>query len=64
MWAVALLFAVLVVGTLGYVAFGFGLVDAMYQTVTTVATVGFREVQTLSTGGKILHDGPDTRRGQ
>jgi voltage-gated potassium channel len=53
-WALALLFAVLVVGTIGYVAFGFGLVDAMYQTVTTVATVGFREVQPLSTGGKFF----------
>ena len=53
-WALALLFAVLVVGTVGYVAFGFGLVDAMYQTVTTVATVGFREVQPLSTGGKFF----------
>jgi len=53
-WAFGLLLAVLVVGTLGYVAFGFGFVDAMYQTVTTVATVGFREVQPLSTGGKFF----------
>jgi voltage-gated potassium channel len=54
MWALALLLAVLVFGTLGYLAFGFGFVDAMYQTVTTVATVGFREVQPLSTGGKFF----------
>ena len=54
MWALALLAAVLVVGTLGYLGFGFGFVDAMYQTVTTVATVGFREVQPLSTGGKFF----------
>ena len=40
MWALALLLTVLVVGTLGYIGFGFGFVDAMYQTVTTVATVG------------------------
>ena len=53
-WALVLLLAVLVVGTLGYLAFGFGFVDAMYQTVTTVATVGFREVQPLSTGGKFF----------
>ena len=52
--ALALLFAVLVFGTIGYVGFGFGLVDAMYQTVTTVATVGFREVRPLSTGGKFF----------
>jgi voltage-gated potassium channel len=54
MGAVALLFAVLVVGTLGYLALGFDFVDAMYQTVTTVATVGFREVRPLSTGGKFF----------
>ncbi len=53
-WALSLLLAVLVVGTLGYIAFGFGFVDAMYQTVTTVATVGFREVRPLSTGGKFF----------
>jgi len=41
-------------GTLGYMAFGFGFVDAMYQTVTTVATVGFRELRPLSTGGKFF----------
>src|SRR4029079_12361969 len=54
MWALALLLAVLVFGTIGYIAFGFGVVDAMYQTVTTVATVGFREVRPLSTGGKFF----------
>jgi voltage-gated potassium channel len=54
MWALALLFTVLVGGTLGYIGFGFGFVDAMYQTVTTVATVGFRVVQPLSTGGKFF----------
>ena len=52
--ALALLLAVLVVGTIGYVVLGFGLLDALYQTVTTVATVGYREVQPLSTAGKIF----------
>jgi voltage-gated potassium channel len=52
--AVAALTTVLVVGTIGYVALGFGLLDALYQTVTTVATVGFREVRPLSTIGKIF----------
>jgi voltage-gated potassium channel len=45
---------VLVVGTLGYVAFGFPLLDALYQTVTTVSTVGFRELHPLSTGAQIF----------
>jgi voltage-gated potassium channel len=49
-----LLAAVVVASTAGYVAFGFGLVDALYQTVTTVSTVGFREVQPLETSGEKL----------
>ncbi len=42
--SVALLAVVLVAGTFGYLLLGLGPVDAMYQTVTTVSTVGFREV--------------------
>jgi len=53
-WALGLLFTVLVGGTIGYLVLGFGLVDAMYQTVTTVATVGFRELRPLSTVGKFF----------
>jgi voltage-gated potassium channel len=45
---------VLVSGTVGYLLLGFGLLDAMYQTVTTVTTVGFREVQPLDTAGQIF----------
>ena len=36
---------VIVGGTFGYVLLGFGLLDALYQTVTTISTVGFREVE-------------------
>ena len=50
----AALVGVLVVGTGGYMAFGFPLLDAMYQTVTTVSTVGFREIHPLSTGGRVF----------
>ena len=35
---------VVVAGTVGYVLLGLSLLDAVYQTVTTVSTVGFREV--------------------
>jgi voltage-gated potassium channel len=35
---------VVVIGTVGYMVLGLGLLDAVYQTVTTVSTVGFREV--------------------
>lgn len=48
-------------GTVGYLVLPvtedgsrFGLLDALYQTVTTVATVGFREVHTLSHTGQIF----------
>src|SRR5689334_10927755 len=52
--ALALLGAVLVVGTIGYVLLGFTLLDAAYQTVTTVATVGFREVEPLDGRGQVF----------
>lgn len=51
--ALAVLALVLVAGTIGYVALGFSLLDALYQTVTTISTVGFREVRPLSAGGKV-----------
>ena len=38
------LIAVLVVGTVGYMLLGLNLLDAVYQAVTVVSTVGFREV--------------------
>ena len=40
--------AVVVIGTIGYWLFGMSLTDATYQTVTTVTTVGFRELQDFS----------------
>jgi voltage-gated potassium channel len=52
--ALGLLLGVFVVGTVGYVLLGFSVLDAAYQTVTTVATVGFREVQPLDDAGKVF----------
>lgn len=52
--ALASLGAVTVLGTVGYLFLGFSLLDAMYQTVTTVATVGFREVRPLSPTGMVF----------
>jgi voltage-gated potassium channel len=40
---------VLIVGTIGYLMFGMSFTDAVYQTVTTVTTVGFRELQDFTT---------------
>jgi len=45
---------VLVIGTAGYVLLGFSVLDAIYQTVTTISTVGFREVEPLDGTGKVF----------
>ena len=42
--AAALIVGVLTLGTAGYTVLGLSLIDAAYQTVITVSTVGFREV--------------------
>jgi len=53
--AVVLLLAVLAGGTAGYMVIeGWNAWDAFYMTVTTVATVGFREVHPLSFGGQVF----------
>lgn len=48
------LVAVMAAGTIGYIAFGFSALNALYQTVTTVTTVGFREVEPLTDGAKVF----------
>jgi voltage-gated potassium channel len=45
---------VVIVGTVGYVVLGFGALDAVYQTVTTITTVGFREVEPLNAAGQVF----------
>jgi voltage-gated potassium channel len=45
---------VIVAGSAGYVVLGFSVLDAVYQTVTTITTVGFREVHPLDTAGKVF----------
>lgn len=52
--ALAALVAVTVFGTVGYLLLGFTLLEAVYQTVTTVATVGFREVRPLGPAGQVF----------
>lgn len=45
--AVLMLAGIIVVGTSGYVALGWGFLDALYMTVITVGTIGFEEVRDL-----------------
>lgn len=52
---VGVLFSLIVIGTLGYHFIeGWELIDCLYMTIITIATVGFKEVGPLSTGGKIF----------
>src|SRR5687768_6997836 len=51
---IALAFS-LVYGTVGYMVLeGFGPLNALYMTVTTLTTVGFGEIEPLGPGGRIF----------
>lgn len=50
----ALVALVLTVGLIGYLALGFPPIDAAYQSVTTVTTIGFREVLPFGTAEKLF----------
>jgi voltage-gated potassium channel len=53
--AAGLLVGVIGAGTVGYMVLaGMSFVDALYQTVTTLSTVGFRELTPFSTGTKLF----------
>jgi voltage-gated potassium channel len=48
---------VLVAGTTGYMAFGYGALDAIFQTVITVTTVGYGEIHRFNSGEKVFSIG-------
>jgi voltage-gated potassium channel len=52
--AIGLLAVITVAGTLGYIVLeGWSFIDALYMTIITVGTIGFGEVNTLDTTGRI-----------
>ncbi|HMD46285.1 MAG TPA: potassium channel protein [Acidimicrobiales bacterium] len=51
---IGILALVLVAGTVGYVILGFGVLDALFQTVVTITTVGFGPDRPLSDGAKVF----------
>ncbi len=54
-WAIALLIVLVAIGVIGYVAIErWSLLDAVFMTVTTLSTVGYKEVHDLSTTGQIF----------
>ena len=53
--AALLLFVLLALGVGGYIGIeGWSFLDALYMTVTTITTVGFREVHPLSSEGRVF----------
>ena len=53
--ATTVIVTVMLVGTLGYMLIeGWSVVDAVYMTVTTMATVGFGEIHPLSPNGRLF----------
>ncbi len=50
------LMAIIIVGSIGYMVIeGWSVIDAVYMTITTITTVGYREVNPLSNGGRIFN---------
>jgi voltage-gated potassium channel len=54
-WSIIALVAIVVIGVIGYMLIeGWPFLDAIYMTITTITTVGFREVHPLSDAGRIF----------
>jgi len=55
LFAIVIVFVVVIVGVVGYMLIeGWGIVDALYMTVITIAGVGYKEVGELSTPGRFF----------
>ncbi len=54
-WSIVALVVIVFIGTIGYeVIEGWSFLDSIYMTITTITTVGFREVHSLSEAGRIF----------
>ena len=52
--ALVALVVVTTFGTVGHLLLGFTFLEATYQTITTVGTVGFRDVRPLTPAGQVF----------
>ncbi len=54
-WSIGGFVAIVALGTIGYeVIEGWSFLDSLYMTITTITTVGFREIHPLSDAGRIF----------
>ncbi|MBN2076671.1 MAG: potassium channel protein [Dehalococcoidales bacterium] len=54
-WGILALVAIIAIGTIGYETIeGWSFLDSIFMTITTITTVGYREVHPLSDGGRIF----------
>ena len=54
-FSLLLLFTIIIIGVTGFVQLeGYTILEALYMTIITMSTVGFREVHELSSSGKIF----------
>jgi voltage-gated potassium channel len=54
-WSIGAFIGIVVIGVIGYMVIeGWSFLDAIYMTITTITTVGFKEVHPLSDAGRIF----------
>ncbi len=55
LWSIGAFIGIVAIGVIGYMAIeGWSFLDAIYMTITTITTVGFKEVHPLSQAGRIF----------
>ena len=54
-FSLSILILIIAAGTIGYMTIeGWSFIDALYMTVITISTVGFKEVNQVGEGGRIF----------